>query len=94
MIKLSGPVLMVGAALAALLAYVAWRGAAGTGAAIVGGAVDLVDGVVGETGNVLGGAIGLPRTEPNQCELDKAAGRTWDASFSCPAGDFLKYVFN
>lgn len=48
------------------------------------------------TGVVLGAgeAVGIPRTDLNECERAKAEGRTWDASFACPAGNFLKYVFN
>ena len=48
------------------------------------------------TGVVLGAgeAVGIPRTNMTECERAKAEGRTWDASFACPAGDFLKYVFN
>jgi hypothetical protein len=37
----------------------------------------------------VGDVVGLPRTAPTQCELDLAAGRWWDASFSCPAGTFI-----
>lgn len=37
----------------------------------------------------IGLAVGIPRTNMTKCEQDKAAGRWWDASFSCPAGDFL-----
>ncbi|MES2251119.1 MAG: hypothetical protein V4645_27850 [Pseudomonadota bacterium] len=37
----------------------------------------------------IGLAVGIPRTDVSKCAQDKAAGRWWDASFSCPAGDFL-----
>lgn len=40
----------------------------------------------------LGDAVGLPRTQQTQCQADLAAGRWWDASFSCPAGTFLGSV--
>jgi hypothetical protein len=40
-----------------------------------------------------GDALGVPRTNMTECEKAKAEGRTWDASFACPAGDFLGYVF-
>ena len=41
----------------------------------------------------LGDQIGIPRTNMTQCEKDLAAGRTWDASFSCPAGQFIGSFF-
>jgi hypothetical protein len=40
----------------------------------------------------VGDAVGVPRTDANKCREDLAAGRWWDASFSCPAGDFLDGV--
>ena len=39
------------------------------------------------------GLVGIPDTNKTQCERDKAAGNTWDASFSCAAGDFLSYAW-
>lgn len=42
----------------------------------------------------VGKTVGIPVTNQTQCEKDIADGRTWDASFSCPASDFLKYVFS
>lgn len=41
----------------------------------------------------VGDALGLPRTSETECERAKREGRTWDASFACPAGDFLGYLF-
>lgn len=41
-----------------------------------------------------GEAIGIPPTDATRCEADIASGATWDASFDCPAQDFLKYLFN
>lgn len=40
----------------------------------------------------VGDVIGVPRTEMNECEKAIAEGRTWDASFACPAGRFLSYL--
>ncbi|WP_137860556.1 hypothetical protein [Variovorax sp. 3P27G3] len=37
----------------------------------------------------IGLAVGIPRTDLSKCAQDKAAGRWWEASFSCPAGEFL-----
>lgn len=62
-------------------------------AGVAGVVVDAAAGAA--TGTVLGigDAIGVPRTNLSACEQAKAEGRTWDASFACPAGDFLSYVF-
>lgn len=48
------------------------------------------------TGVVLGAgeAVGIPRTNKTECERAIAEGRTWDASFACPAGTFIKSLFN
>lgn len=50
----------------------------------------------GYVGNVAAGAVegigmvvGVPRTNTSQCQRDLSAGSYWDASFSCPATDFL-----
>lgn len=56
-----------------------------------------VAGIVGAgTGVVLGAgeAVGIPRTNPTECERAIAEGRTWDASFACPAGTWIKSIFN
>ncbi|AMP00153.1 hypothetical protein CAter10_2507 [Collimonas arenae] len=61
-------------------------------ASVAAGAVNAAGQVA--TGTVLGvgDALGVPRTNQTQCQQDIAAGKTWDASFSCPAGDFLSYL--
>ena len=56
------------------------------GAAIGNGAAGIVEG--------LGETMGIPRTSQTQCQQDMAAGRWWDASFSCPAGTFLRGGWN
>lgn len=33
--------------------------------------------------------FGVPETNATQCQLDIAAGKWWDASFSCPVGTFI-----
>lgn len=58
------------------------------GAAVVAAAGGAVAGVA--TG--IGDAVGLPRTNMTECEKAIKEGRTWDASFACPAGDFLSYM--
>lgn len=96
MLKLSTPYLIAGAAVIGALVWAATRtgGAAGLGSTIGGAAVDLVDGAV--SGVVIGAGelVGIPATSKTQCERDKAAGDTWAASFSCPAKDFLTYVWS
>lgn len=56
---------------------------------------------VNAVGNVTAGAVegvgdwfGIPRTEQSACDKALAEGRTWDASFACPASDFLKGTWN
>lgn len=88
------PYLIAGGAVAAALLWAASKGAKGTGAALASGAIDLADGVISEPVKIAGDVLGIPRTDPTECERAKAEGRTLDASFKCPAGDFLKYWWN
>jgi len=37
----------------------------------------------------IGDVLGLPRTDETECQKAIREGRTWDASFACPAGTFL-----
>jgi branched-subunit amino acid permease len=83
----------VAAALVAILVMVKKKGAlAGVaqnvgeevGAALVAVPVGVVLG--------LGDGFGIPRTDMTECEKAIAEGRTWDASFACPASDFLGYM--
>lgn len=62
------------------------RSGVGDGIGHLGGYVSAV-GVGAVEG--LGLAVGIPRTNVSQCQADKAAGRWWDASFSCTATDFV-----
>lgn len=93
--------LIAGGAVLAAWLWVSSKGAEGAGEAIGKGAVDLATGLVrGTTGAAAevvqgaGEAIGVPRTNMTECEKAKAEGRTWDASFACPAGDFIKYLWD
>lgn len=87
--------LIAGGAVLAALVWAVTRGSAkDTGAAIGGAVVDMADGVIGGAVTTIGEAVGIPKTNPTECEKAKAEGRTWDASFACPAGDFLKYLWN
>lgn len=63
---------------------------------LVGVAAD----AVGAAGEVAGGVVvgigelvGIPRTDETECEAAMRQGRTWDASFACPAGTYLKYLW-
>lgn len=84
-------------ALAAILLYVKKNGgiagaAAGVGTAAADAVIGFGGGVVSGAAYGIGDAIGVPRTDQTECEKAKAEGRTWDASFACPASDFLKYM--
>lgn len=85
--------LIAGGAVAAALAYTMARGVKETGAQIGGAVVDMADGVVSGVVIGIGEKVGIPPTNTTKCEADMAAGRTWAASFSCPAGTFLKYLW-
>ena len=90
--KINPLYLALGAAVA-VLAFLAYKkGVAGVASGIASGAVDAVNGVVSGSVIGIGSAIGVPATNIDQCALDRAAGKTWDASFSCDAGTFLKYL--
>lgn len=91
--KLPNPYLIGGAAIAAALAYVSMRGAKKAGADIGGAAVHLVDGVLSGAVVAIGEGVGIPATNLTECERAKLEGRTWDASFACPAGDFIGYLW-
>lgn len=53
--------------------------------------------VVGEWGadqvQDAGELLGIPRTDETECEKALREGRTWDASFACPAGTFIGSIF-
>lgn len=66
------------------------RGLAGAAEDAAKGAAKVVSGAA--TGAVKGVAniAGIPDTDADACKKAIAEGRLWDASFACPAGDFLK----
>jgi hypothetical protein len=66
--------------------------AADAGEAAGAAVINLGGGVVAGASEAIGDAVGIPRTNMTECEKAKAEGRTWDASFACPAGDFLGYI--
>lgn len=95
--KLTPEVMMAGAVLLAV-AYFWMRGAkqAGQdiGEGISGAVVGTVDGVLSGAVKGVGGMVGVPQTNKTACQKAIEEGRTWDASFDCPAADFLKYWWN
>lgn len=84
--------LMIGGAVAVAALVVASKGAREAGAAIGNAAVDLVDGALGGAVVRIGETIGIPATNESECERAIREGRTWDASFACPAKRFVEYV--
>lgn len=56
---------------------------------LASGAIRAVEGAAVGTVKGIGQAVGVPDTNRTACEADIAAGRWWDASFSCPAGTFI-----
>lgn len=90
--KLTNEQMIVGGVLlgAAAIYFIGVKGVAfGAGKAVV----DAVGGAA--TGAVYGASdiIGLENPDQTKCAQAKQSGDTWGASFACPAGDFLKYVF-
>jgi hypothetical protein len=87
-----GGVILV--AVAGLVYWIVKRGIGGVTADVTSGVVKAVGGIA--TGAVKGVAetVGIPDTNQDQCSKDLAAGRMWDASFSCPASRFVKGVFS
>lgn len=74
-------------ALVAVALFIAKKGVAGAATAVVNAAGDVAAGtVVG-----IGQAFGIPATSETECEKAKREGRTLDASFACPAGEFLSW---
>lgn len=95
MMKIEQAPIMIGAGLGLLaVVWIAYKGIKGTAAAVGSAAVDVVDGVIAGTVEGIGGAVGIPKTSQTECQKAKAEGRTWDASFACPAGEFIKWWWN
>jgi hypothetical protein len=78
-----------GAALGVYLLYkLITQGVQGTTAAVARGVVDAGSGVIIGAGE----AVGIPQTNQDECIDAIYAGRTWDASFACPAATFIRYL--
>ncbi len=56
---------------------------------VASGAIQAVEGAAVGTVKGIGAVVGIPDTDAQTCRADLAAGRWWDASFSCPAGTYL-----
>jgi len=67
--------------------YVYSTGARRIAQAAVGSVAEAATGVVYGVSDV----VGLENPDQTECAKAKAAGDTWQASFSCDATDFLKY---
>lgn len=78
-----------GIAVGAYLLYklVLSKGVLGASSAVTRGVLDAGAGVVVGAGE----AIGIPQTDQDKCAEAIYAGRTWDASFACPAATFLRW---
>lgn len=90
---------VVGGALLLFLAYrkasaaLSGKGVAEAAATIAQSAVEVVDEAASGAVVGIGKAIGVPPTDETECARARREGRTWDASFACPAGTFLGYLF-
>lgn len=91
MVSVKPLTLLAGAAVLAALFYAVRSNASGTGAAIGGAAVDMVSGVIGGAGVAVGGLVGVPQTSADKCAAAQAVGDTWEASFACPASEFVSW---
>lgn len=88
---------VIGAGVAVLgVAFYVWKkgGIAGAAAGAVGAVAGAAGDAVAGVSEGLGDLIGIPRTDQTECEKAIAEGRTLDASFACPAGTFLKNMWD
>lgn len=98
MVREQAYVIAGGAVLALAFFYLYGKGGGGgfiqdVGEGAAGAVVDLADGVISGGAIAIGDKVGVPRTNMTECERALAEGRTWDASFACPAGTFIKSFF-
>lgn len=89
-IKFKLETLLIAAGILIVARYIAKKGVAGAAAAAVGAVGDAAAGAVVGIGEL----IGIPATDETECERAMREGRTWDASFACPAGTFIGYLFS
>lgn len=76
-----------------LYQWIKTKGISGVAADTASAFGDIVGGTA--TGAVTGIAktVGIPNTSQDQCAIDQAAGKLWDASFDCSAPVFIKGLF-
>lgn len=75
-------------ALAGVALWFAARGVKGVASDLVAGTGEAAAGAVVGIGQI----VGIPATNETDCQKAMREGRTWDASFACPASEFLAYV--
>ncbi|MFZ4756688.1 MAG: hypothetical protein ACOYLX_00810 [Burkholderiaceae bacterium] len=93
--KVAGLVVAVG--VIAWLGVKAARAAATAGQAIgesINDGIRVVGQAPANTVLAIGDGLGVPRTDETECDRARREGRTWDASFACDAGTFLRYVWS
>lgn len=90
--KISNTVYMYAGAAAVGLGLIWWATRAGNAQKLAQGTVRVAGEVATGTVKGIGQVFGIPDTSQSQCQQDLAAGRYWDASFSCPAGEYLAGV--
>jgi hypothetical protein len=67
----------------------AWQ----TASTAAGSAIQTASTAAGNAIQSVGEVIGIPRTNETECQKALREGRTWDASFACPAGTWLSSTF-
>ncbi len=82
-----------GFAVLAAIIYVAMRGAGGVAQDVSRTAVNVAGGAVTGTVKGVSDTVGIPDTDAAKCQAALAAGDSWNASFYCPAGTFIKSIF-
>lgn len=79
-----------GVALVVVIAvYITSKNAGAAGAGVVRAASDFAGGAIQEGASI----FGVPKTNSDDCASALLSGRFWDASFKCPAKDFISGVF-
>lgn len=88
------PVWFLAAAGVGVAALWVWSrgGLRGAGESLGAAVVDTAGGIATGIVTGIGETVGIPKTSMTACQKAIADGRTWDASFACPAPDFIRYV--
>lgn len=80
-----------GAFVVVLAAVWVWRrGLAGAAEDAAKAGVRVAGGLATGAVKGAGSVVGIPDTDMQKCQAAIAGGQLWEASFQCPAGDFLK----